>query len=230
MAMRFFSTVCVLSLITTAALAAPADQPGHKSPAPGSASETLSAVKDSTMGAIGMVSAQMTHSMAGFVTAAAASDMYEVEAGKIARSRAQSDAVRDLAGMMVKAHTATTASLKKILASNKLHVTPPAHLDDRRQNMIDDLRGAKAEDFDHRYLAQQEAAHKEAQILMRGYAQDGDNAAVKQFAAETLPKVEEHLSMVTELESKDGHVSLGEKAVSAMKTIKDKAQESLQRR
>ena len=65
--------------------------------------------------------------------------------------------------------------------------------------MIDNLRGATAADFDHRYLVQQEAAHREAEILMRGYAKDGDNAAVKQFAADTLPAVQEHLTMVKDL-------------------------------
>jgi putative membrane protein len=36
--------------------------------------------------------------------------------------------------------------------------------------MLDNLRGAEEEDFDGRYLEQQENAHKEALILMRGYA------------------------------------------------------------
>jgi putative membrane protein len=67
--------------------------------------------------------------------------------------------------------------------------------------MIDDLRGAKAADFDHRYLVQQVAAHKEAQILMRGYAKSGDNGAVKSFAAETLPAVEDHLAMAQKMEA-----------------------------
>ena len=105
------------------------------------------------------------------------------------------------AAQMVKAHTGTTKKLKGIIAGNNIAVTPPAHLDDRRQGMIDDLRGAKAADFDHRYLAQKEAAHKEAQILMRGYAKNGDNAAIKTFASDTLPVVQDHLKMVQDLEA-----------------------------
>src|SRR4051812_34492016 len=198
---HLFGAVCALSLIAAGgAMAQNADQPGHKSPAPGTSNGTVAAVKDSTLGAVGVVSAEMTTTTKGFVTAAAISDMYEVEAGKIAEQRAQSAKVKDFGAQMVKAHTATTAALKKILASNNVAVTPPAHLDDRRQNLIDSLRGAKAEDFDHRYLEQQEAAHKEAQILMRGYAKSGDNPAIKQFAAQTLPKVEDHLKMVETLE------------------------------
>jgi len=187
-------------LLAGAVYAAPADQPGHQSPAPGTNSEPVSAVEDAASGMVGVVSAEMTTTTKGFVQAAATSDMYEVEAGRIAERRAQSAQVKDFAHHMVEAHTGTTAKLKSVLADNSIHITPPAHLDDRRQGMIDNLRGATAADFDHRYLVQQEAAHREAEILMRGYAKDGDSAAVKQFAAETLPAVQEHLQMVKSLE------------------------------
>src|SRR5579863_475137 len=190
-----------LLLLAGVSYAAPTDQPGHVSPAPGTNSETASAVKDSTAGMVGKVSAEMTHTTKGFVTAAAVSDMYEVEAGKIAAKRASSAAVKNFAELMVKAHTETTDKLKSNLASNNIDVTPPRHLDDRRQGMIDDLRGAKLEDFDHRYLAQQQAAHEEARILMRGYAEDGDNSSVKEFASGTLPAVENHLAMVKKIEA-----------------------------
>lgn len=195
----FVGAASALLLITGAAFAAPADQPGHKSPKPGSNSETMSAVKDSTAGVVGTVSAEMTSTTKGFITAAATSDMYEVTAGKIALQRARSPDVKAFAQKMVDAHTATTEKLKSILASNNIKVTPPAQVDNRRQGMLDDLRGAKAADFDHRYIAQQIAAHKEADILFRGYAKDGDNAAIKDFASKTDKDINMHLSMAQQL-------------------------------
>jgi putative membrane protein len=180
---------------STAAFAAPPDQPGHQSPAPGTNNDTMSTVKDTTSHAVGTVSAETTTSLQGFVTGAATSDMYEVEAGKIAEQRTSNPDVKAFAQKMVKAHTGTTAQLKSILAGMQNSPTPPAHLDDRRQGLIDDLRGAKAADFDARYMAQQVDAHKEALILMKGYAKDGDNAAVKAFAVQTVPKIQNHLNM-----------------------------------
>ncbi len=139
---------CALStLLATTAFAAPVDQPGHKSPAPGTNSETMSAVEDSTASLVGKVSAEMTTTTKGFVTAAATSDMYEVEAGRIAQQRGQTAAVKDFGAMMVKAHTETTGKLKAIIADGNIAVTPPAHLDDRRQGMIDNLRGATLSGF-----------------------------------------------------------------------------------
>lgn len=190
-----------LFLMSVGAFAAPTDQPGHQSPQAGTSSESMSAVKDSTAGVVGQVSAEMTHSTHGFVDAAATSDMYEVTAGKIAEQRAQSPEVREFAEKMVKAHTQTTDKLKGIIADNNINVTPPSHVDDRRQGMLDDLRGAKAEDFDHRYITQQIAAHKEADILMRGYAKDGDNGAIRGFAAATDKAVKEHLDMAKRLDA-----------------------------
>jgi putative membrane protein len=195
----FVSAASALILITGAALAAPADQPGHESPKPGTNSETMSAMKDSTAGMVGTVSAEMTSTTKGFVTAAATSDMYEVTAGKVALQRAQSPDVKAFAQKMVDAHTMTTQKLKSILASHNVDAAPPAHVDTRRQAMLDDLRGAKAADFDHRYITQQVAAHKEADILFRGYAKDGDNNAIKDFAATTDKDIKMHLSMAQQL-------------------------------
>jgi putative membrane protein len=190
-----------LFLMTGGAFAAPADQPGHVSPKPGTNTEAMSAVKDTTAGVVGQVSAEMTTTTQGFVTAAATSDMYEVTAGKLAAQRAQSPDVKAFAQKMVEAHTGTTTKLKGIIASNNIKVTPPAHVDNRRQGMLDDLRGAKAEDFDHRYIVQQVAAHKEADILFRGYAKDGDNAAIKDFARTTDKDIKMHLSMAQQLDA-----------------------------
>lgn len=189
-------------LLGGVAYAAPADQPGHKSPAPGSNTEAMSATEDAVSGLVGKVSAEMTGTTKGFVQAAATSDMYEVTAGKIALQRATSPAVKEFAQQMIDAHTATTAKLKGILSANKIAVTPPAHVDDRRQGMLDNLRGATAADFDHRYVTQQIAAHTEADILFRGYAKDGDNAAIKDFAAATDKDIKMHLDMAKKLDAR----------------------------
>jgi putative membrane protein len=196
-----FACAASCVLIAGASFAAPPERPGHDSPKPGSNTEAMSAVEDSTAGLVGTVSAEMTSTTKGFVTAAAISDMYEVTAGKIAAERAQSPEVKQFGQKMVEAHTMTTQKLKGILASNKVDVTPPAHVDRRRQMMLDNLRGAKAEDFDHRYIVQQVAAHKEADILFRGYAKDGDNAAIKDFAATTDKDIKMHLSMAQGLQN-----------------------------
>src|ERR1700759_806061 len=94
-------------LMSGAAFAAPADQPGHQNPAPGTANETMSAVKDTTYGLVGQILAEMTSTTKGFINMAAVSDMYEVTASKIALQRSSSPAVKEFAQKMVDAHTQT---------------------------------------------------------------------------------------------------------------------------
>ncbi|MGH6871496.1 MAG: DUF4142 domain-containing protein [Rhizomicrobium sp.] len=186
-------------LLTGVVYADPADQPGHVSPAPGTANDTMSGVKDTARHVAGVITAEMTTTLKGFVNAAAQSDMYEVEAGKIAQERSADPEVKAFAAKMIAAHTGTTDKLKSLIASGKLDVTPPATLDDTHQGLIDELRGAKDADFDGRYIAQQIDAHKEALILMQGYAKDGDVATIKKFAARTAPLIQSHLNMAEHL-------------------------------
>lgn len=137
---------------------------------------------------------------AGYVAGAALGDMYEVESSKLALTKTQSPAVKKFAQQMIDDHSATSAKLKATIADQRLNITPPAALDDRRSGMIANLKSLSGTDFDRTYLDQQTAAHQEALILHRGFAQQGDNAALKNVAAEIAPKVEHHLAMVKQLD------------------------------
>ena len=79
--------------------------------------------------------------------------------------------------------------------------TPPAELDQRRKGLLDNLAAASTDDFDHVYLEQQDAAHGEALRLMNGYAEHGDDAALKAAAVKAIPKVQAHLDRVHKLQA-----------------------------
>jgi putative membrane protein len=127
-----------------------------------------------------------------FAKTAATSDMYEVEAGKIASEKGQSAAVKQFGQMMVEAHSTTSEELKAIVAAEKINVQLPTALDAKHQKLIDALNNAKPADFDKTYAEQQEAAHEDAEDLFENYADDGDNAALKRFAAKVLPVIKQH--------------------------------------
>jgi putative membrane protein len=173
------------------------------SPAPGENSEAVSAVQDAAAAAVGTASAELTTTTEGFVQAAAMSDMYEIEAGKIAAERAHSAEIKAFANEMVAAHTKTSATLKAKLAEGNVSVALPTELDARHKGMIDNLTGAAPEDFDQRYTNQQVNAHEEAVILFRGYSENGENAVLKAAAAETLPLIQQHLEHIKNLDEAD---------------------------
>jgi putative membrane protein len=134
-----------------------------------------------------------------FVTKAAAGDMFEIASSKLALTRSSSTPIKKFAQDMIDAHTKTTAGLKAAITSAGLALTPPAALPDDLQKKVDDLRTADAKDFDKKYLDDQKDAHQAALDLLQRYAQDGDAPALKAFAAETAPKVQQHLDMVKSL-------------------------------
>lgn len=126
-----------------------------------------------------------------FVEKASASDLFEVEAAKLAQATSKNAEVKKFAADMIAAHTKSTAALKKAIAdagqTTLVVVTVlPADL----QAKLDDLK--KAANFDKAYLENQVDAHQGALNLMQRYAQDGDVPAIKAFAAATAPVVQQH--------------------------------------
>ena len=156
-----------------------------------------------------VIAALATLSLAGcgapstpeFIQKAAMSDMYEVQAGKIAADKAQSDVVKQFGQQMVDAHTKTTDELMGIVKSKNIKVDVPTKLDSEHQKLIDDLNSASAKDFDKTYASQQVDAHQNAVKLFKKYAENGDDPDVKQFAAKTLPAIEHHLDEAKKLPS-----------------------------
>jgi putative membrane protein len=134
-----------------------------------------------------------------FVYKAAMTDLYEVAAGKIASEKGQFDAVKQYGQQMVEAHSKTSEELKSIAAAEKLDVALPGRLSKRYHSMIEALNEAKPEDFDKTYAKQQVKAHQRAAELFDGYAEGGDNAALKQFAANVLPTIKQHLEEAEKL-------------------------------
>jgi len=139
----------------------------------------------------------MANTAQGFVNQAAMSDMYEIEAGKMAQANGKSQAVKDFGAMLVTDHTKASGELKAA-AKSAPGVTAPAMLDAKKQADLDALESA-GDGFDATFKSQQIAAHTAALALLRSYAEGGDNDALKAFAAKTAPAIEMHLAAARKL-------------------------------
>lgn len=165
------------------------------------AADTTAAVENTTAAAADAVTPSADANTAnGYAMNAALSDMFEIESSKLALEKAKSPEVKQFAQMMIDHHGKTSAEMKTVLASAGIQMTPPAALDERRQGMVTELRQASADQFDTAYLDQQTAAHNEALDLHRGFAENGDNPALKAFAAKTAPIVQQHLDKAKQLD------------------------------
>lgn len=131
---------------------------------------------------------------AGFASAVAASDLYEIESGKLAASQASSADVKSFAATLQTDHSKSTADLKA--AAQGAGVTVAPALDAEKQAMLDQLKAASGDDFDRLFIDQQATAHQKALQLLQNYSGAGDNEALKAFAAKAAAVVQGHLDHV----------------------------------
>ena len=141
------------------------------------------------------VAAPMNVDKGSFVKVVTSANAFEIESSKLAEEKARDGDVKDFAKQMIADHTKAAEGLKK---AAKLGDEPPV-LAPKHQAMLDTLKGASGEDFQALYIEMQASAHMDAVTLFATYAKGGDDAAVKQFAAETLPKLEMHKMHVMKL-------------------------------
>jgi putative membrane protein len=142
--------------------------------------------------------AQVDDGVKNFVEKVALSDMYEIEASKIALERSKVQPVKDYAQMMIDAHTATTAELTPLASAAS--VASPSALDNDHTAKLEDLRNASIEDFDDKYIDQQTDAHENALNLLKDFAMNGKDAGLQAFAAKTALAVDAHLQQVKALD------------------------------
>lgn len=158
----------------------------------GTLEHAMHKAEDVVGGVVGRAGALMVNRGREFVENAAASDMYEIEAGRVATERAKSGEVRELARQMVEDHRQSSDRLKAALPP-ELRDAVPSSLDTRRRSMVEHLHSARSEDFDKMYVDQQVMAHKEAVTLMRHFSENGDDAVLRRHAEMALPMIQGHL-------------------------------------
>ena len=167
----------------------------------GAAGSAVNKAQDATGAAVGATSAATmgSHDTGAFVSNASQSDLYEIEAAKIAQTRSKNPDIKAFAKQMITDHTALMNSMKPL--AQAAGQTPADKLDQRRQGFIDNLKSASDADFDKTYLDQQVAAHEEALSLMQGYAKDGSDAGLKGGASKAIPKVQMHLDKIKSIQA-----------------------------
>lgn len=140
----------------------------------------------------------MPRDATGYAREASAGDLYEIESSRLAQRKGGTGAVRQFGQMMIDHHTITTQQLTSAARAAGMPPPPPA-LAPRQQKRIDELRGLSGAPFDAAYLRQQRLAHQEALALHAGYAENGDNAALRKAAAAAVPVVQRHIDLLANL-------------------------------
>jgi putative membrane protein len=149
-------------------------------------------------------------STADFVKEVAISDMFEIEASKLAQQKGNA-AEKTFASQMVTDHTKTSTELKGLVSSGKVKAELPTALDSSHQSKLDKLKGASGKDFSSEFDSVQVSAHKDAVDLFERYAKGGDNSDLKDWAGKTLPALKHHLEMAEALDKPKPPATTGER-------------------
>jgi putative membrane protein len=118
--------------------------------------------------------------------------MFEIQSSKLAARRTTSD-VQAFANQMVTDHTKTTGDLAGLAQAAMIPL--PKQMTSSQQKMLEKLRGLKGKELAKQYMDDQVSAHKEALSLFQRYGKGGDNDALKGWANQTLPTLQQHLEM-----------------------------------
>jgi len=135
-----------------------------------------------------------------FASQAAVISKAEIELGQIAMKNTQDENVRKYAERMVKDHSAADKKLKAIAAKENLQL--PQKLDPEHESLKMRLQGMTGEQFDREYAKAMANGHDKAVALFEAASQQPQMSGdLKQFAASTLPTLEQHKEMAHSLHS-----------------------------
>ena len=135
-----------------------------------------------------------------FANAAAQSDQYEIQVGRVALIQGMDPRIKAFAQQMIDAHMQTSAALLDAVRASGLKPPPPIMGADQAR-MLSALQSMKGADFDKAYATQQVNAHVAAMVTEQGYASDGSDANLRRAAQAAIPAIQQHLGMARELEA-----------------------------
>ncbi len=125
----------------------------------------------------------------------------EVDLGKLAGSRASSQAVKDFAKRMVDDHTKANSKLESLAKANRADRPRGASSDPDVAAVRAQLEKLKGADFDAAYIGVQVGDHQKTAHLLEHEIGSGQDQKMKAYAQETLPTVMRHLEMARQIQS-----------------------------
>jgi putative membrane protein len=128
-----------------------------------------------------------------FAMKAAAGGMAEVQRAELAKTKAHSQAVKDLANKIYQDHTKANNDFQSIASKN--NITMPTAMDTKAQAEYNKLQGLSGADFDREYVNCEIKDHKEDISMFQREADHGTNSDIKSWASQNLPTLREPLKM-----------------------------------
>ena len=130
---------------------------------------------------------------ANFVAQANLGAPFQIDSGRLAEKKGTTAAIRDYAHLMVVSHIPVVNALNAILQRKNMAAPPNTLLHGAYNAMVASLEADRGIGFDRDYVEGQVEYQKGNAALFQYESQNGADADLKEFARQTLPKIEDHL-------------------------------------
>ena len=134
---------------------------------------------------------------ATFVQDAANISMTEIQLGKVAQEKGQSEGVKSFGDRMVRDHTKINDQLKPV--AQELNLQMPEAVNAKHQALIDKLSKLSGAEFDKAYANAMVSGHKGAIKEFENAQAKATQPQLKKFIDDTLPILREHLELAKQI-------------------------------
>jgi putative membrane protein len=169
--------------ILAGALAVPALAVGQEATGTGAATPTATDMQQADM---------------EFANKAATAGKAEVELAKVGTEKAADPDVKTFADRLVQDHTKANEQLTQIMQSKGMEM--PAEEPAEAKAEYDRITALSGNEFDREFMMHWVSSHEKGVELYSTEAESGQDPELKQFAADTLPTLQEHLDEAKRIE------------------------------
>ena len=130
-----------------------------------------------------------------FLNDAVQGDLAEIQMGKLAQQKGQSQGVKDLGQMLEQDHSQHLQKAQQ--EAQQLGMTPPSEPSAKQKKMYDHLSSMSGQDFDRQFAQEMVTDHK--QDIGKFEKQAKSKGPLADFAQQTIPTLQKHLQTAESL-------------------------------
>jgi putative membrane protein len=138
----------------------------------------------------------------GFAMKAAEGGMLEVKLSQLAQQKSQSQQVKDLAKQLEQDHTQANNQLMALAKQKNIDL--PSDLKGEAQETYEAFQKLEGSDFDNAYLLFNVKDHLKDIMMFQKESQKGTDPEIKQWATQTLPKLQQHAQHINTVAQASG--------------------------
>jgi putative membrane protein len=150
-------------------------------------------------GAAAPAATEMQQADMEFATKAAAAGKAEVELAKLGTEKATDPEVKTFADRLVQDHATANDQLAQIMQTKNMEMPAEGSAEAKAEH--DRIVALSGSEFDREFMKHWVTSHEKGIELYSAEAESGQDPELKQFAADTLPTLREHLDEATRIES-----------------------------